>query len=672
MDRLANKLGGPVILPPTFNWLPRMISSGNWRDRHAALMALSAISEGCQELMESELAKVLDMVIPALNDQHPRVRWAACNALGQMSTDFKGTMQTSYHETILSSLIPKLLSPEPRVASHAAAALVNFCEEAEKDILDPYLDMLLNNLFALSQNSRRYVQEQALSTIATVADSAETRFSKYYDSLMPLLFNLLRERLPDKDADKERRPLRAKAMECATLIALAVGKDRMGDDGRVLVELLGRIQEGITDDDDPQSDYLLHCWGRMCRVLDVAFLPYLPAVMPPLLLRAKAKANLLVLDNPDADEGWEVVQVKGKYIAVKTSTMDDKHTAIDLLVIYAQHLGKHFEPYVLEVMETVAIPGLVFFFHDPARVAAAKCVPQLLASYKAAHGLESREFQQLWSSTIVKVLEVLEAEPGVETLAEMYQCFYESVEVCGKGSLNAKHMDAFIQSAEGVLEEYKLRLAVRLEEAKDREPGEEPDEDTLFAIEDDASLLGDMNKAFHTVFKNQTDSFLPYWERLLPLLNEFLASSESTQRQWAICILDDVLEFCGTSSWKYNSSIINPLIQGCQDPAPANRQAACYGVGVAAQHGGASWSDFVANALPLLFQACQRPDAREEEHAFATENACAAIAKILHYNASKVHNASEVSAAWLNTLPIVNDDEAAPFAYGLLAQLINQ
>lgn len=84
MDRLANKLGGSVILPPTFTWLPRMITSMSWRDRHAALMAISAISEGCQELMEGELDKVLDLVVPALQDQHPRVRWAACNALSTL------------------------------------------------------------------------------------------------------------------------------------------------------------------------------------------------------------------------------------------------------------------------------------------------------------------------------------------------------------------------------------------------------------------------------------------------------------------------------------------------------------------------------------------------------------------------------------------------------------
>jgi len=43
---------------------------------HAALMAISAISEGCRDLMIGELDKVLDLVLPALRDPHPRVRWA--------------------------------------------------------------------------------------------------------------------------------------------------------------------------------------------------------------------------------------------------------------------------------------------------------------------------------------------------------------------------------------------------------------------------------------------------------------------------------------------------------------------------------------------------------------------------------------------------------------------
>lgn len=673
MDRLANKLGGQAILPPTFNWLPRMIASGAWRDRHAALMAISAISEGCQELMEGELDKVLELVVPALRDSHPRVRWAACNALGQMSTDFKGTMQTKYHQVVLPNLIPALESVEPRVASHAAAALVNFCEEAEKDTLEPYLDSLLSHLLTLLQSPKRFVQEQALSTIATVADSAESKFGKYYDTLMPLLFNVLKE-----EQSKEYRLLRAKAMECATLIALAVGKERMGQDAISLVELLGAIQQSISDSDDPQASYLLHCWGRMCRILGQDFIPYLPAVMPPLLELAKAKADIQLLDDEEnvaqieQEEGWELVPLKGKYIGIKTSTLDDKHMAIELIVVYAQHLERAFEPYVLDIMENVAIPGLAFFFHDPVRVASAKCVPQLLSAYKAAHGLQSPQFQQLWESTILKVLEVLETEPAIDTLAEMYQCFYESVEVCGQGCLANNHMATFIASAESVLKDYQQRVNDRVEEALERDDGEEASEEVLFAIEDDQTLLSDMNKAFHTIFKNQGTTFLPHWERVLPFIDHSITSDDPTQRQWALCIMDDVLEFCGPESQKYSNNIVQPLIDGMRDDVPANRQAACYGAGVAAHKGGEPWSDFASASLPLLFQAARRPDAREDDHVFATENACASIAKILHYNSSKIPNVQEVVQGWLETFPIVNDEEAAPFAYTFLAQLIDQ
>ncbi|MCJ1372906.1 hypothetical protein MMC20_004132 [Loxospora ochrophaea] len=673
MDRLANKLGGQSLLPPTFNWLPRMMTSSAWRDRHAALMAISAISEGCRDLMVGELDKVLDLVVPTLRDPHPRVRWAGCNALGQMSTDFAGTMQESYHHVVLTNIIPVLDSAEPRVQSHAAAALVNFCEEAEKSVLEPYLDDLLSHLLRLLRSPKRFVQEQALSTIATIADSAETAFGKYYGTLMPLLFDVL-----TKEQSKEYRLLRAKAMECATLIALAVGKERMGQDALNLVQLLGSIQQNIVDADDPQSQYLLHCWGRMCRVLGQDFIPYLPGVMPPLMELASAKADIQLLDdeeqiqNFEQEEGWELVPVKGKVIGIKTSALEDKHMAIELIVIYAQQLEAAFEPYVLQIMQKVALPGLAFFFHDPVRAASAKSVPMLLNSYKKAHGERSPLLATLWELTVEKVLEVLTPESQIETLAEMYQCFYESVEVLGKDCLTGTHMATFIEAAKGTLEEYQERVKARLEERQENEEGEDDSEEILYAIEDDQTLLSDMNKAFHTIFKNQGSSFLPSWSRLLPFYNNFVTNADSTQRQWALCIMDDVLEFCGEQSWNYQDHIRQPLINGMQDEIPANRQAACYGVGVAAQKGGVAWSDFVAESLPTLFAVCQIPNAREDDHVFATENACTSIAKILQSNPGKVPNLQEVVAHWINTLPVINDEEAAPYAYMFLSQLIDQ
>lgn len=675
MDRLANKLGGETILAPTFSWLPRMMTSMAWRDRHAALMAISAISEGCRDLMINELTQVLNLVVPALKDPHPRVRWAGCQALGQMSTDFAPTMQKSYSEVVLKAIIPVLESPEARVQAHAAAALVNFCEEAEKDVLEPYLDDLLSHLFQLLQNDKRFVQEQALSTIATIADAAEAAFSKYYDTLMPLLVNVLR-----RENEKEFRLLRAKAMECATLIALAVGKERLANDAMTLVQLLATIQTSITDSDDPQAQYLMHCWGRMCRVMGSDFLPFLPNVMPPLVELASAKADIQLLDDDDQveqmqqEEGWELVPLKGKMIGIRTSTMDDKHMAIELLVVYAQTLEGAFAPYVKDTMEKIALPGLAFFFHDPVRFISAKLVPQLLSSYKKAFGPTSDQLRELWLGTVDKLLEVLTAEPAIDALAEMYQCFYESVEVVGKDCLTQQHMEKFIDGVLSSIEDYKDRVTQREEdkEGTTAEDAEDEAEELLLAIEDDQTLLSDMNKAFHAIFKNHGSRFLQPWERLMGTYESFLSSADQTQRQWGLCIMDDVLEYCGPDSIHYANYIQKPLIDGCKDPSAAIRQAAAYGIGVAAHRGGAAWSQFLGGSMPFLFQVTQIPDARGEDAVYATENACAAIAKILHFNNASVQDPQNVVAQWIGTLPVTNDEEAAPFAYGYLITLINE
>jgi hypothetical protein len=417
----------------------------------------------------------------------------------------------------------------------------------------------------------------------------------------------------------------------------------------------------------------------MCRVLGSDFITYLSGVMPPLMELASARADIQLLDDDDQiakfqqQDGWEMVPLKGKVIGIKTSILEDKHMAIELIVIYAQQLERAFDPYVMEIMEKVSLPGLAFFFHDPVRVASAKSVPVLLNAVKKAHGgANDRTLQQLWGTVVEKLLEVLSAEPAIDTLAEMYQCFYESVEVVGKDCLTQKHMEDFVESVRSTLEDYQKRVKDRTDEQQETEEGEEENEDILFAIEDDQTLLSDMNKAFHTIFKNQETSFLPAWGRLMPFYDHFITSSDSTQRQWALCIMDDVLEFCGDQSWSYQDHIRQPLVAGMQDPIPANRQAACYGIGIAAQKGGSDWSSFVAESMPTLFAVCQLEQAREDDHIFATENACASIAKILQFNSSKVPNVQEVVSHWLLTLPVISDEEAAPYAYMFLTQLINQ
>jgi len=100
LDRLACGLGGKVVLPHVMNALPAMLGHADWKHRFAALMAISAIGEGCHKQMEAILDEVMTGVLNFLRDPHPRVRYAACNAIGQMSTDFAPTFEKKFHSQV--------------------------------------------------------------------------------------------------------------------------------------------------------------------------------------------------------------------------------------------------------------------------------------------------------------------------------------------------------------------------------------------------------------------------------------------------------------------------------------------------------------------------------------------------------------------------------------------
>lgn len=147
LDRLACGLGGKLILPQILTNISSMLSSTDWKQRHAALMAISAAGEGCHKQMEGLLDEIMNGVLNFLRDPHPRVRFAACNAIGQMSTDFAPIFEKKFHEHVVPGLLSALDDVDnPRVQAHAGAALVNFSEDCPKTILTRYLDGIMSKL----------------------------------------------------------------------------------------------------------------------------------------------------------------------------------------------------------------------------------------------------------------------------------------------------------------------------------------------------------------------------------------------------------------------------------------------------------------------------------------------------------------------------------------------
>lgn len=116
----------------------------------------------------------------------------------------------------------------------------------------------------LVEKGTKLVLEQVVTTIASVADTAEKEFIAYYDRLMPCLKYIIQN--ANKD---ELKLLRGKAIECVSLIGLAVGPEKFLNDASEVMDMLLKTHGeggGELPDDDPQTSYLISAWSRICKV----------------------------------------------------------------------------------------------------------------------------------------------------------------------------------------------------------------------------------------------------------------------------------------------------------------------------------------------------------------------------------------------------------------------
>lgn len=148
--------------------------------------------------------------------------------------------------------------------AYVGAALVNFSEDCPKAILAPYLEGIICKLESilsskfkeLVEKGNKLVLEQIVTTIASVADTAEEKFVAYYDRFVPCLKYIIQNA-----NTQELRLLRGKTIECISLIGLAVGGEKFMSDAGEVMEMLLKTQKGGTEemsDDDPQVSLITY------------------------------------------------------------------------------------------------------------------------------------------------------------------------------------------------------------------------------------------------------------------------------------------------------------------------------------------------------------------------------------------------------------------------------
>ncbi len=680
LDRLALSFGGRVLVPIAGAMLSGCINDPSWQKRQASFICLSQIAEGCDKVMLQEIDALTDMCMNGLSDTMPKVRWAACQAIGQMCTDLSPDIQGSQHEKI----IPKLKSvmedaQHPRVQAHAAAAIVNFCDECEEDDILPYLDALVPTFIQLLHSPSRLVAESALTALASVADSANEHFGAYYDAVMPLLRTMFAQA-----TDPKHRYLRAKALECISLVGMAVGADRFRQDASEVMQLIHQLHQAHFDPSDPLPGYMIQAGARMCRSLGREFLPYLEIVMPLVLNHIKADPEIKITDplndNSDDDDS-ETFHVGGKLVRLRSSAMEEKATACEMVASYAGVLKDGFLPYVKEITDVV-VPMLKFIFSDEVRSGAFQCLPELLdaalTGMKNGAGVTLDFVKQMVEFIWPAAIDALKNEDELEVIESALRAIAAMVDILTPELLSETMVSQCFDTLRMVFSESEDRRKQRIEGLlSDEEDDFEEYENVPPTNHDDeeemeTDVLDEVATVLSSFMKRYGDAVITYIVGSMPFVHALLGKGRSAvERRIAICVVDDILEHCPQAGNNYLHEFLPFLIEGASNEDASLRQCSVYGLGVVASKYPEAFQPHIPELLPNLIRAVQHPSAKSRENEMATDNIVSTIGKIIQQFPDKV-DPEVVDQVWLKNLPLLHDDLEARNMHALLVTMVEQ
>ncbi|KAL8008700.1 putative importin beta family [Plasmopara halstedii] len=702
IDRLSSSLGGNAVLPVAIPVITTFLKNADWRKRRAALYAICLLGEGAKSLMTREIDNVVNMVLPFLNDQHPRVQYAALHSIGQLADDFgeveKGkNFQAKFHTAVVPALTTLIQNEQVvmRTRALAASVVINFCNTnvCKAKYVTPYSQTLLEALFHAMRSCPRQVQEQAITAVASVAKVIGDEFLRYYDIFIPLAKEVL-----TNAHGKEYALLRGKSMESIALIGQAVGKERFVNDAREIMEILIRVRSS-EELEGPEVQYVAQSCVRIGGILKEDFVPYLPHVIPALIKQAKIQPDIQLFDiaEGDAEKDGQTVdgkdtmtlEIRGvgkKRLDVNTSALEDKTNACNMLYQSASDLEGYFYPYVAEVAQ-VMIPLIDFEYVEDVRIVSSLTMAKLLncavdGTLNHGHSAIAPQFpQQLFEKCFEPMLKGLQEEEDLECLGAFAEAMSALLEVCKESQDKGFSVGVPIEHVPrvvGILKTVASNSAQRLM-AQHRENQLDEDYDAEAALQQtendelEEGVFRSMIDSIGWIIKIQKEAFFPVFHSHLlmfvkPLLEQKVVPMLRGQ---AICMIDDVIEHCGAAAQELLPLFLDHLVQGLEDQNPSVIQASAYGIGVSAEKCGGAFDPFCQNALEKLVHVINvSANADDDEVCAARDNAISAVAKIILARGSAV-DAAKMWTLWLTWLPLRTDVLEAQDVHSRLISLVN-
>ena len=99
----------------------------DWKKRHAVLSVIGQMADPNSSAISEAATPLLDVCVKGLKDQHVRVRWAACQAIGLLANEMKGSLSKPQREQLIIQLMQAPIINDPSAAAVQAEALGSVC-----------------------------------------------------------------------------------------------------------------------------------------------------------------------------------------------------------------------------------------------------------------------------------------------------------------------------------------------------------------------------------------------------------------------------------------------------------------------------------------------------------------------------------------------------------------
>eukprot|EP01128_Nolandella_sp_AFSM9_P008531 TRINITY_DN5238_c0_g1_i1.p1 TRINITY_DN5238_c0_g1~~TRINITY_DN5238_c0_g1_i1.p1 ORF type:complete len:1167 (+),score=310.57 TRINITY_DN5238_c0_g1_i1:174-3503(+) len=676
LDRITQALGGDNIVPHLFNYVPALLENReHWQARYAGVMALqSVMNERSIIFLSPALDKLLGLVLPSLEDSHPRVRFAALVAIQTMSGIFKPRLQRHYHQTIIPALIKNLGDlANQRVVAECCIAVIDYCEEVEQVTLEFYLQPLVEALLKLIQTPSRHVQSSAVTALASICGAAGAAFDQFYSSVTPIVMQIIRDA-----TDPSVRMFRCKAIECIAIIFVSVSKQLIGKDVAPLMDIIIPLQGMEMQDDDPTREFVVQALARISHALGKDFTPYLQHVMPNVLKTAHHNPPT---ERPSTDMDEEDLleagysQVFGEdNLFVNTALLQDKYSACSMLFCYAAELESGFFPYV-EQSSKILVPLLEYQHHDGVVLSAYSALPRFLNCVQKYQQETNNNVNvnELFWYMFPAVLKAIDAQKEQHELAaSALVCVHESLAVMGPNTLNDSQVKVVLEMLVTlIMEVTKVRKSQVEAVNADGEM-----EESVYVHDEIAktlsAVLHEVGEVFGVIVREHPNQFYANFQHIQKLVFDLLHSDHPLDRQVAVCLFDDLVENTKEKTHSFVNDFIPVLLRDCDGDVPTLRQACVYGLGVCAAFGPKDLDEKIPEIVGKLTALIGKQGSRDGLNCYPTENAIAAFGKILKHRYHVIQSSfPQMVEAYVNWLPCEEDKIEARVAHDMLLEFLS-